>query len=290
MNFAEIRRTVEDIWAFCWPPFLAVCLSYWVLAFVYPTASSLPGVALAELQARGAMVVAARKALEPYGLSSAVPLCLFAGVIGTLFLINHLVIGAAAMLPPHFSFQPDVLLRRQINGDERTLLARRYPTVRSFNSAYFMALREFSPLLASIPDRALIHRQVHALLKLCGVSALIALCLALVHRQFDSIVRFGFLSSLLVVAWAVVSILMLSETDHYYSRQWSTIRLQLQSSAAETLKGSPTASEKRIARPVVDRQWWRLRFFSTDPTRWAKMFLFQPRHRPRRLKRRLHDA
>jgi len=141
MQFSDITKSVQDAWHFAWPPLVLSGITYFVARYFHADGTDAVLQRVAEnIKDYGAKLDSVRAVLEPYGLTKLVPIVSVVAFIGFIYLLNGPLTIAVSNIPPHLSYQPDKLITRSLSENERLLLIRKYPTVRSLSEAYYLAL------------------------------------------------------------------------------------------------------------------------------------------------------
>jgi hypothetical protein len=275
MQFSDITKSVQDAWQFAWPPLVLCAIAYLVARYFHAEATSeLLRALVALIKEYGARLDGVRAVLEPYGLTKLVPIISIIIFIGFMYLLNGPLTTVASNLPPHLSYQPDRLITPSLSDQERLLLVRKFPTTRSLNDAYYLALENARAETKAPPreSRAELWYQTHTFLKFAFAAALIMLVLSIKAGMplLGQLWKFFGLSLALAALWAGSLTGLLYQQEQQFHDEWRPIKLALQKDATSLL-GSPITEEERIkSRVESDKSWWRV--YILDPYRltWLK--------------------
>ncbi len=271
MGFAEIRKTVEDAWNFCWPPLVAIVIALVILRLVYPGSNDLVQAAMNALRNGSNSVNRLRGLLAPYGLSKLIPLLLLIALTAALFIINNVLLGGAAKLPPYLSLQPEVLLQDRMRDEEKLLLFRTHPTAENLNAAYSMALEDLGERREPRYSGAGAYYMMIKFEKFALACVVLAfLVAARNHAGFVAALRSIPILLILFIIWALTFVGLLYETEQDLGRTWNTVRVSLQPKADDILSPPMTAVEKNKIDSRASGQWWHLYLFDTYKISWFK--------------------
>jgi hypothetical protein len=284
MQFSDITRSVQDAWEFAWPP-LVLCVGFYSISryFNEEATSDLLRSLAAVIKDYGTKLDGVRTVLEPYGLTKLVPIISIVAVIGLMYLINGPLTIAASNLPPYISYQPDRLITQNLSEQERILLVRRYPTTRSLNEAYYLALEGARSEMKehARSNRAELWYQTQTFLKFALGAALIVLVLSIKAGMptVGQLWKFFNLSLIVSGFWVVSLTGLLYQQEQQFHDEWRPIKLGLQKDAASVLSAPVTDEERMKIKLESDQRWWRV--YVLDPYRltWLKRtFLSATKH------------
>ena len=284
MQFSDLTKAVHDAWSFAWPPLVLCCIAYAISHSLHPD-GTLDALRQAVARAReyGLKIEAARALLEPYGLTKLVPVISVVVFVGFMYLLNSPVTVAISNLPPHLSYRPDRLIAESMSENERLLLLRKYPTSRSLNDAYYLALASAKLESKDFPQtsRPELWYEGQNFLKFAFVVSLVVLVVSLkaglpIGGQLGK-----FLLMLLLVTglWTVSLVGLLYEQEQQFHDEWTPIKLALQKDAVSLLAAPITDEEKTRISNEGGHRWWRV--YVLDPYRWTwAMRTFLPSNSP----------
>lgn len=150
MRFKDITTSIQDAWAFVAIP-LAQCAAIYLVALLLDPSAAL-GVqnnALRAAQHLGTELTNAKQVLEPFGLTSLIPIGSFVTVIAFLFLLREPLLNQVSAIPPWLICTPAQLILEKLSNADIALILRRYPSARSFNEACSFALADASQMTPS---------------------------------------------------------------------------------------------------------------------------------------------
>jgi hypothetical protein len=286
MDFGTIRQAVVDAWGFIWPPVLACVIALAIFRYFYPPTTTLAHQLTLTAQERSGAIESLRSALEPYGLSKAIPLAALVLLIAMLYIVNSIVFSLSSNLPPYTSYSPDALLEERISDKDRLLLFRKYPTAEHLNAAYNMAVGDWRITEHGkiVFKEAQSFYRVEYFLKFSLLIGLVAFVVAVRGGSGIAIALLKLLVLVLVLAlfWCINFAGLLYAAEQDFMREWSSVRLSLQKDAGELLKEKATEEEmQHIERTSVQTRWWRVYFFDPYRVTWFKRtFLTRPTRAP----------
>lgn len=279
MKFEDIRKTVNDAWEFSWPPILACIGLTLIFQYFYPETKNILNNIFIAIQQNGEIIEKFRVALEPYGLSTTIPVASLVIVVAVLYIINNVVLRWFANMPPTLSYQQDVLMKNRVSIDDKVLLLRNYPTAENFGNAYYLAVEEYLGSSQAL-TRSLPYYRAHTFIKFFFIIGLFACIIAFkagipVNDIFFKWLLFAFG---LIFLWLLVFFWLLFETEQEIMAGWNKIRLGLLDEFEDKKDVSlePTDDEKiflEVTSDVIER-WWQVRLLDTYKFMWVKRTFF----------------
>lgn len=276
MEFSDITKSVHDAWSFAWP-FLVLCGIVYLIARFFNSVildKSLNNIhALVEVH--GKELGSLKKALEPYGLNSLIPLLFFVLIVSIMYLLNGPATEAVSHIPPYVSFSPDVLIDKTMHENEKLLLIRKYPTATDLNDAYYLALEKYKPEASELGNRAEIWFKMQNFLKFSLVIAIIMVLIDI--RQGLSLIgqlgKLGIFLVLIAVLWSISLVGLLYDMEQQFHQDWQVIKLSLQDDAATILTIPATKEEQSKINEwenhdVKGQNWWHVYLFDQYRITW----------------------
>ncbi|MFH7826068.1 hypothetical protein [Kluyvera chengduensis] len=282
MQFSDLTKMVQDIWSFSWPP-LAICIiAFFMARFFHPIGTIYAFRAtVARAKKYGMALESARTILEPYGLTKLVPTISIVVVISVMFLLNGPVTSLVSDLPPHISFQPDLLLSDFMSQSQKLALIRQYPMTRSLGEAYYLALESVRLESKNEPSYNLpeIWYQVHELLKFAFVFAIIMFFISLraglpIGRLLVKLISVSFF---VVYLWCLSLTALLYEQQQQLYLESRPVVLSLEKNASTLMFLPMTTKEEEKLTPGLHERgltWWNIYLYDKHRMQWLqKTFL-----------------
>lgn len=279
MQFSDLTKAVHDAWSFAWPPLVLCCIAYAIAHYFHPdgTDDALLQV-VAHVREFGLKLEGVRALLEPYGLTKLVPVIFVVVFVGFMYLLNSPISIAVSNLPPHLAYRPDRLIAEGMSENERLVLLRKYPTSRSLNEAYSLALASAKAESKDFPhtSRAELWHKTQNFLKFALAAAIIMLVASLkVGLPIGGqIAKFLLVLAVLAGMWTVSLAGLLYQQEQQFHDEWRPIKLALQKDAASLL-ATPITNEERTRLSIESGQrWWRVYVLDQYRWRWMRRTFF----------------
>lgn len=282
MQFSDLTKMAQDIWSFSWPP-LAICsIAYFMASYFHPTGTiNAFQRTVAKAKKYGRKLESARAILEPYGLTKLVPTISIVVVVSFMFLLNGPVTSLVSNLPPHISYQPDLLIANTMSQPQKLALIRQYPMTRGLGEAYYLALENVKLESKNQPsyNLAMIWYQVHELLKFAFVFAIIMFLISLnaglpKGRMFLKLLM---VSSVLASLWLVSLTNLLYQQEQELYLESRAVVLSLEKNAPTLMALPMTAEEEEKLDPAFLKRsptWWSIYLYDTHRLRWLQKTFF----------------
>lgn len=281
MQFSDITKAVHDAWTFSWPPLVMCAIAYLVSRHLNAAGTGRAIESLtANIKAYGVQLDSARSLLEPYGITTLIPIVSAVAVIGFLYILNGPITILASKLPPHVSYSPDTLLSRSMSDQEKLVLLRKYPAANGFNAAYYMALQEHSPTQTS--NRAELNYKIGNFIKFALLAALVLLVVNVIQGVSvgSQLLRFMLLLLLLAPLWCVNFVSLLRNQENQFHHEWAAVRVQLLADSRSLLEKEQSQMEKEVFEALSrdrGRRWWRVYLFDPHAVTWFRYTFFPQR-------------
>jgi hypothetical protein len=250
MQFSDLTKAIHDAWTFSWPPIIVCVIFIWVSRYLNPKGTHQMIKALAEkVKINRAQVESVRLLLEPYGLTKLIPVVSAVALIGFLYVVNGPLLQIASKLPPHISYQPDVLIYKSISQEEKLVLLRKYPAAESFNSAYYMALRgRKTGNSVATPNRAEFNYKVELFIKFAFLSAMALVVMNVKHGLpfWSQLLKVVFMAALVSPIWFVNFVSLLRNQENQFYDEWAAVRIELLAHSQTLLEKNESVREKDI--------------------------------------------
>ena len=281
MQFSDLTKAVQDAWRFAWPPLVLCEIFYLVSSFLDPdgTRQSIQWM-LATTKDWGIILDNLRPVLEPYGLTKLIPAVSVVAVIGFLYLLNGPITSSVSKLPPHLSYTPVSLIVRQMSEEDKLALVRKYPTSRSVEAAYHLALEQIRVEKGASATRAEIFYKMQNFLKFALASVVILSIVSTLHGAASLSVfgRFLITLSMLSCLWLIILPMLLYQEEQQFFDDWRAVQIALQAHASGFLEDPITkAEQEKISTRDQSGRWWRVYMVNHYWFIWLKRTFFLER-------------
>jgi hypothetical protein len=272
----DLIGAVHDAWAFAWPPMLLLAALYALSRYIdSPTTLEAQRAFATWLRAHAASVKSLRTdVLEPYGIHGITPAVAAVAVVFCLYVVGGPLQQLANLLPPRVSFSPDRLIEPTLAPGLVDEMKREYPSARTFNEAYYLALDDTRAATGSAASSHVVHTAgVYFLMQRVEQSAfwvalIVTLCFFLRRGHRWKKIR-RLVTALVVVSalWIVTFGLVLANTEQDFFREWQPVAITLEHGIRDGSSASNAGGELVHWLPESG-PWWHVRFADTNRARW----------------------